>query len=266
MKSNEFQTADYDSAINMARQSLYRFAALALLDPQAGSWAALERLRGDPVLHGAAAFLRSLPAARAKSLGLGERTLDELDPKPVLERLPDSPELLNAQYERTFGLLVSSACPPYESEYIDSKFAFQRSNSLADISGFYRAFGLTVSDRHPERPDHIVLELEFMAHLLALERQAEIVDPGRCVEYRKLCRAAQARFLTEHLAWWAPAFSRLLGRHAPDGFYGAVRVFLAALIPAERALLGLPLTARATRPTVADPDELCAGCDIAGLR
>jgi TorA maturation chaperone TorD len=265
MKSNDASATDNDSAITMARQALYRFTALTLLDPRAGAWKQLDRLRGDRVLHEAAPFLRSLPNARAKSFGLGERTLEELDPGPVLEQLPGSVQTLNAEYEATFGLLVSSACPPYESEYINSKFAFQRSNALADLSGFYRAFGLEMSAHYPERPDHIVWELEFMAHLLGLERLAENADPVRSAEYRQVCRDAQSRFLTEHLGWWAPAFTRLLHRHNSRGFYGAAGAFLAAFMPAERALLGIPPVARATRPTVAEPEELCAGCATSGL-
>jgi TorA maturation chaperone TorD len=265
MKLHETSATNDDSAITMARQALYRFAALTLLDPRAGSWKQLDRLRGDRVLHHAAAFLRRLPNARTKSFGLGDRTLEELDPAPVLEQLPASAEALNAEYEATFGLLVSSACPPYESEYIDSKFAFQRSNSLADISGFYRAFGLEVSAQYPERPDHIVLELEFMAHLLSLEQWAEHAHPARSAEYRQLCRDAQSRFLTEHLGWWASAFARLMARQSSHGFYGAAGAFLAAFIPTERALLRIPPVARATRPTVTEPDDLCAGCAISGL-
>ena len=69
-------SADFDPAVNMARQSLYRFAALSLLDPQAGSWDRLDALRDDPVLLEAAALIRSLPEARPTELGLGERPLE----------------------------------------------------------------------------------------------------------------------------------------------------------------------------------------------
>lgn len=141
MKSNKIKAADFDPAVNMVRQSLYRFAALSLLDPLSGSWQQLHELRDDPVLLDAAAFLRDLPDARPQTLGLGERSLDDLDPQLVLDRLPDSQQALNAEYECTFGLLVSSACPPYETEYVDSKFTFQHSNSLADIGGFIRRSG-----------------------------------------------------------------------------------------------------------------------------
>ena len=160
--------------------------------------------------------------------------------------------------------MVSSACPPYETEYINSKFAFQRSNSLADVSGFYQAFGLTISDRHPERPDHVVLELEFMAFLLGLERQAAEEDPSRRPEDQRVCRDAQARFVSEHLAWWTPVFARLLSKANPHGFYAAASAFLAALIPAERALLRLPPASCCVGPSEVERPELCEGCELAG--
>jgi TorA maturation chaperone TorD len=256
--------ASFDPALNMARQSLYRFAALSLLDPLAGSWEQLNRLRDDPVLSAAAAFIRTLPAARSQELGLGERPLEDLDPQFVLDRVPDSKSAFNSLYEHTFGLLVSSACPPYETEYVDSKLAFQRSNGLADVSGFYHAFGLTTSDQRPDRPDHVVLELEFMAHLLGLERDAADDDADRRAAQRLVCREAQAHFFREHLAWWMPVFARLLGREDPQGFYATAGVFLAALISAERALLGLPAASCAVGPTMVERPELCEGCQVAG--
>ena len=263
MKSYKNKATDFDAAVTMARQSLVRFAAFSFLDPLSGAWRKLHGLRDDPMLHDAAALLRAHPGARPQAMGLCERSLDDLNPRRVLDRLPDSPQALNSEYERTFGLLVSGACPPYETEYVDSKFTFQRSNSLADISGFYQAFGLAISDQHPERPDHVVLELEFMAHLLGLERQAAVEDSDRRAEHLQVCRDAQARFLGEHLAWWTPAFAKLLGCANQNGFYAAAGVFLAALIPAERALLRLPPASRPVGPSVVERPELCEGCQLA---
>jgi TorA maturation chaperone TorD len=253
---------DFDRAVNIARQALYRFASLALTDPKAGSWERLSVLRDDPVPLEAAALVRGLRQARSAKFGAGEHPLRDLDPRRVIERLPRSRRELNAQYETTFGLLVSSACPPYETEYINSKFAFQRSNALADISGYYHAFGLDIADAHPERPDHIVLELEFMAILLGLERQAADGN-AELLEQRLLtCREAQARFVEEHLAWWAPAFAKLLVQQNRGGFYEAVGVFLAALMPAERSLLKIEVNSRPPSPSLQEPPEACEGCQL----
>jgi len=252
-----------DVALGMARQSLYRFAALSLLDPRAGCWDRLDALRDDGILPASASFIRSLPEANPKELGLGERPLADLDPLRVLARLPGSRHELNKEYENTFGLLVSNACPPYETEYINSKFTFQRSNAMADVSGFYRAFGLTMSDTHPERPDHIVQELEFMAFLIGLERQAEAGDVTVCRERQQVCREAQRRFLREHLSWWAPAFAKLLSRESRGGFYDSVSVFLAALVPAERGLLAVEASQQHAEPSSLEHPEACDGCQLA---
>jgi TorA maturation chaperone TorD len=264
MKSTVYPRSDFDRAVNIARQALYRFAALSFVDPRASSWEKLSALRNDPVLLGAATLIRGLPQARPAQYGLGECAIELLDHRMVLERLPKSQHALNTQYESTFGLLVSSNCPPYETEYINSKYAFQRSNGLADISGFYQAFGLTTSDQHPERPDHIALELEFMATLLALERQAADEPSRRQADRQQVCRDAQFRFLQQHLAWWIPAFARLLGKQNSRGFYDAAGVFLTAMIPAERAILGLPPASQPVMPSTMERPEECEGCQLAG--
>jgi TorA maturation chaperone TorD len=255
--------AAFDAAANMARQTLYRFAALSLLDPKAGSWERLDALREDQLLIEAAALIRDQPEAIPKQLGPGERPHGDLDPRRVLDRLPRSAAALNAEYEKVFGLLVSAACPPYETEYINGKFTFQRSNTLADVNGFYLAFGLTTTDEHWERADHIVQELEFMAFLLSQERRAANGGSALRQQNLEVCREAQARFLGEHLAWWAPAFAKLLSRENQDGFYGAVGVFLAALVPAERALAGVEAAGRFATPSSLERPEECDGCQLA---
>ncbi len=133
--------------------------------------------------------------------------------------------------------MVSSACPPYETEYIGSKFTFQRSNALADVAGFYRAFGLELSRSHPERHDHIAaLELEFMAYLIGLERTGSrkavstlARAPGN-LSQRTTSISYRASVLVD------AGIAHLLTRQNPDGFYEAAGAFLAALIPAERGI------------------------------
>ena len=262
MRTNQPESSE--AAVLLARQALYRFAALSLLDPQAGSWERLAALRSEPVLTEAAALIRSLPGAVPDRIGLGEKPLRHLDPQSILTRMPTSRREMEDHYVSHFGLLVSNACPPYETEYISSKLDFQRSNALADINGFYRAFGICISADRPERPDHIVLELEFMANVIALEVHATSDSVDRADERGQICRDAQARFVKEHLAWWVPAFARLLQREDPDGLYAAVGEFLAALIPVERALLRVESATYHVGPTVVERPDACEGCQLLG--
>lgn len=245
----------------MSRQSLYRFASLCFLDPRRGAWERLNELNDSTLLNQAAALVKHGETASPIELAPGELASEKLNPGEVFRHLPATAQALNDQYEAVFGLLVSGTCPPYEMEYVDSKFVFQRSNALADIAGFYRAFGLQPSVELPERHDHIVLELEFMAYVVGLETAAIGKRSTMWRERRAICQNAQRKFLAEHLAWWTPAFARLLVRQCPGGFYAAAAEFLAALIPAERHLLNVPVPQMAeVKPFAIDRPEQCEGC------
>ncbi len=262
MSSTTDTKTEFDPAVNMAMQSLCRFASLTLLDPRAGAWQQLHLDETKQLVTQAADFVRQLPAAAVSPLARCERPLSDLDPAAILAALPDSPAQLNGTYQRTFGLLVSGACPPYETEYIDSTFSFQRSHALADVSGFYRAFGLKRTDLHPERPDHIVLELELLSCLLALERQAAESDDPMSPEQMAACCDAQRSFVRQHLGWWSPTFAVLMAKQAGDGFYFAAGLFLAALIPMLRGVLDIPTTAlpEAVAPIAPPCQEECEKC------
>jgi TorA maturation chaperone TorD len=106
------------------------------------------------------------------------------------------------------------------------------------------------------------LELEFMASLLELERRAAEGDADLREQRVLTCREAQARFVNEHLAWWAPAFAKLLVQQNRGGFYEAVGVFLAALIPAERSLLKIDVNSRPVSPSPQEHPEACEGCQL----
>jgi nitrate reductase assembly molybdenum cofactor insertion protein NarJ len=84
----------------------------------------------------------------------------------------------------------------YETEYGRMR-GLSKGNDLADISGFYRAFGLAPneSDTH-EMLDHIAVELEFYAILLA--KQDYLSDEGD-VEGTEIVEDARRKFLEAHL-------------------------------------------------------------------
>lgn len=84
----------------------------------------------------------------------------------------------------------------YETEYGRMR-GMSKGNDLADISGFYRAFGLALDDeRHHEMLDHIGVELEFYAMLLAKREYLEGVGDREGCE---IVDDARKKFLSVHL-------------------------------------------------------------------
>lgn len=102
-------------------------------------------------------------------------------------------EELAAGYLRLFHPLNGPF--PYQSEHGKSH-DFSKVHNLADIMGFYRAFGVEPRD---DRPDHIAAELEFM-HLLTL-KEKHALETGQ-TDKATLCREASEKFLRLHLLTW----------------------------------------------------------------
>jgi TorA maturation chaperone TorD len=250
------------SATDLARECLYRFLAATLTDPAADGWGLLLDPDSRRLAAEAAVLLRDEAAAEPAPLGFGELPPDDLDLGPLLAELDRTRPKQTAEYDRVFGLIPARECLPYETEYHATAEPFFRAQQLADVAGFYRAFGLEPARDVPERPDHLALELEFMAFLLMKKRLASAAAGGdnEGAERARVCAEAEAAFIRDHLAWWVPSFAAGLRRKASQGFYAALGRVLAALMPLERRRLGVPPPRVPLQAMSPEPPEEQAGC------
>ncbi|HEY7311483.1 MAG TPA: molecular chaperone TorD family protein [Gemmataceae bacterium] len=243
-----------DTALAVASEFLYHFLAAAVSDPFMSDVSLVLNADGRRLAISATELLRQEASESPIPLGFGELPPSRLDWTSLSIDAPLSLNDLRAAHADVFGLVLPRECPPYETEYCSSAEAFFRAQQLADIAGFYRAFGIQTTHASPERPDHLALELEFMAFLLRKERLACTAEQT-CV-----CADAQRSFLRDHLAWWVPSFAAGLRRKAERGFYATVAQVLAAFMPAERARLGVAAPSLPMRPALIERPEEQAGC------
>src|SRR3990172_7014307 len=137
---------------------------------------------------------------------------------------------------------------------------FRQNQDLADLMGFYQAFGLNLRDAEEsrERPDHIAVELEFL-HFLCWKEAAARVDGDE--EHISVCLDAERKFLGDHLGRWADLFARGLEKTAPEGFYPALAALLRAVVAQEVANLDVKPEPVAVPEPSSAPEPMTCGAD-----
>ena len=266
------QKQELELDLSSARKCVYSFFALAASDPRSERWARLQDSAFQKASEEAAALLREQARQVEGDSAPGELPPDQLDLASLVKHVAASWDEVNEAYESVFGLLSSKECPPYETSYYPQTFSVFRSQKVADVAGFYQAFGVEPSRDKPERHDHLALELEFMAWLIAKEQNA----PDE--EKAEITREAQRKFFEDHLAWWVPAFALALRRKA-DGvsgpgdlaapatsLLGELGRLLAAFVQVERRLLNIKPPTELVAPKDTDGAETpeCEGCELKG--
>ncbi len=224
-----------DSQFALRRSQLYRFLADALLYPTE-DW--------------------TLDAPLLKT------TLDELGLSSYRLRigalgLTD----LQAEHRHVFGL-TGSLC--YETEY-GLPHEYRQSQEMADIAGFYRAFGFENGGVIRERPDYLSTELEFMHALTLKEAYAQEANNPEHVEVGV---DAQRKFLRDHLAHWLPLFGKRLEQLAVEGVYADLVTLTTAFIAAEADRLDArpePFRVPEIKATPFNPDFSCGDCPAAEM-
>jgi nitrate reductase assembly molybdenum cofactor insertion protein NarJ len=122
----------------------------------------------------------------------------------------------------------------HETEYGRMR-GMSKGRDLADIAGFYHAFGLRLDEERHEMLDHLGVELEFYAILLL--KQEALLALGDA-EGGEIVRDARRKFLAEHLGGLAGAVADR-GEVRDDPIYGAVFVACARRIAEECAAVGV---------------------------
>lgn len=176
----------------LARAALFRALARGFGYPQPGHRAELLRA------------LAGLPAARRLSWLKRVRA--------AWARARDCD--LAADYTRLF--LTAARCPLHETAYGDARRMAGRAAELADIAGFYSAFGLQLSQADPDLPDHICAEIEFYSLLLV--KQAYAQSRSRLIQLRVTEKAARL-FLGSHLGRWVRALAQAIAEQSPSSPY-----------------------------------------------
>lgn len=213
-------------------------------------------------------FLPPSPEVRAEMLEAAHAlavVLPEGDLRDAVDALrgaipdPDALVEMAGEHHRLFS--GSVACPPYESSYAPDPF--QQARQMADIAGFYRAFGAEPSGPAADRPDQVGCELEFLAFLMVT--RVEAVEQGR-EEDAAVCAAAEETFLREHLGRWLGPLCLELEKVTVQDTYRALARLGQRYAVAELGRRGLtadPVLARRIR-TVVEHDSFACGAEEGG--
>lgn len=210
MKSQD-SAADRDIAL--ARAVVYDFLAQVFAYPEDDRFSDLQNLARLVVMNGGWMPLVRL-AALAREF---------------------TPERLRDQYSAAMSLNGSPDCPLFETAYFGTD-PQQQTQRMADVAGFYRAFGVD-SAGSDTRPDDLSVELEFMSYLCRKEAYAlDHSGPPRVAQVRK----AQRIFFEDHLGRWGGVVGRKLsGVAAPGVFHAAAGATLEEWMAMESEALGV---------------------------
>lgn len=190
---------------------LWKTFSRSLLRPDLG-------LAEDIKSGGYSRLLRSL-------LRTGEHNYEALEKVEALEgskartALPRLLCELEVDYNRLFVGPGPLLAPPYESFYestaADGQRGRLRTQAERRVSAKYKEHGFAMPDTFIELPDHIAIELEFLAILSKKESEA-----WKSEDARKALGLQQERefFLKEHVGKWFVACTQLIVSHSSKEF------------------------------------------------
>ncbi|WP_053599860.1 TorD/DmsD family molecular chaperone [Bacillus sp. FJAT-18017] len=119
--------------------------------------------------------------------------------------------------------------PPWESVYLGREHLLFEEQTLK-VRESYKTYGLSFIRENNEPEDHILIELEFLAHMILMTLNTEEKD------IRMKLLADQAAFLDAHFLRWAPKFSDLFEKNAKTLWFKGASVLLEEYISLEEEI------------------------------
>lgn len=208
---------------------------LAFLHGQEPAAASLDQLRQAPFQEFLGLQLRSEAADAA--LALLDRALGKM-PAVVDAATCDALAVDYADIYLSYRYRVS----PCESVWFDDD-GLERQGAMFAVRQWYHRFGLGSADWGCRPEDHLVLELEFLAHLIAREDVADSL-------------AEATRFMDAHLLRWTGTFAGQTAQRCATPYFAGLALVTAAYLDELREIL-LRITDE-PRLSVPEPDAIVA--------
>ena len=246
----DVQPAAIDDAL--ARSVIYRTLSVGFQMPTEDRLRQIGARDGFPILAAALEHLdgrTGRPLIASAAAGLRAMTV------PGVGALGDA-------FVRLFGHTTRGLVCACETEY-GPDTGFHQPQQLADIAGYYLAFGLQPVVASDTRPDHIACECEFM-DFLNRKQAVLLADESRSPDGRdtlEVTAQAERTFLREHLGRFGRAFAARVASEDAHGYFGVLGRVLLALIEAECARVGVapgPIEL-VVRPDAADETPMLCG-------
>ncbi len=137
--------------------------------------------------------------------------------------------IISNEFVDVFGHTLSKQIAPYALEHLKNKDLFFQTQKLADLNGFYKAFGLEVESI--ERADHISTQSEFLSFLLLKHCLAK---QNSLSEEKEICKKAFSDFQRDHFFEWVEMFAKNLTTHVDSDFYLLTGNFLSEFLKLEK--------------------------------
>lgn len=190
------------------RQMFYSLLSAVFL----GDWRDTAGLIGDTASEVLAVSEWATGMSFYPALGRFLRILSGLDSESLSE--------VENRYQRLFGPTPSfNPIPLNETSYLVPG-AEETGWVLASVERHYSSVGIELTSASGNIPDHIAVELEFVAYLCGCEADAWV---SKDFKGARRMQERQRRFLDRHTSKWIPILFREISARDDDFFTAAAR-------------------------------------------